>query len=70
VTLSFNLAPGAALSQAVTAIHALQTQLGVPATVHGAFAGTAQAFEQSRVTIPLLIAAAIAAIYVIMGVLY
>ena len=70
VTLSFNLAPGAALSQAVTAIDVLQTQLGVPATVHGAFAGTAQAFEQSMVTIPLLIAAAIAAIYVIMGVLY
>ncbi|MBV8736598.1 MAG: efflux RND transporter permease subunit [Alphaproteobacteria bacterium] len=70
VTLSFNLAPAAALSQAVTAIDALQAKLGVPATVHGAFEGTAQAFEQSMTTIPLLIAAAIAAIYVIMGVLY
>ena len=70
VTLSFNLAPGAALSQAVTATDALQTRLGVPATVRGAFEGTAQAFEQSMTTIPLLIAAAIAAIYVIMGVLY
>ena len=70
VTLSFNLAPGAALSQAVTAIDALQAKLGVPATVHGTFEGTAQAFEQSMTTIPLLIAAAVAAIYVIMGVLY
>jgi hydrophobe/amphiphile efflux-1 (HAE1) family protein len=70
VTLSFNLAPGAALSQAVAAIDALRTKLGAPATLQGAFEGTAEAFEQSMVTIPLLIAAAIAAIYVIMGVLY
>jgi multidrug efflux pump subunit AcrB len=70
VTLSFNLAPGAALSQAVTAIDALRTKLGAPATLYGAFEGTAQAFEQSMTTIPLLIAAAVAAIYVIMGVLY
>ncbi len=70
VTLSLNLAPGAALSQAVTAIDALRTKLGAPATLYGAFEGTAQAFEQSMVTIPLLIATAVAAIYVIMGVLY
>ncbi|HTV46553.1 MAG TPA: efflux RND transporter permease subunit [Stellaceae bacterium] len=70
VTLSFNLAPGAALSQAVAAIDALRTQIGAPATLIGAFEGTAQAYQQSLVTIPLLILAAIAAIYVIMGVLY
>ena len=70
VTLSFNLAPGAALSQAVAAIDASRTQIGAPATLNGAFEGTAQAYQQSLVTIPLLILAAIAAIYVIMGVLY
>ena len=70
VTLSFNLAPGAALSKAVAAIDALRTQIGAPATLIGAFEGTAQAYQQSLVTIPLLILAAIAAIYVIMGVLY
>ena len=70
VTLSFNLAPGAALSQAVAAIDALRTKIGAPATLIGAFEGTAQAYQQSLVTIPLLILAAIAAIYVIMGVLY
>jgi multidrug efflux pump subunit AcrB len=70
VTLSFNLAPGAALSQAVAAIDALRTEIGAPATLIGAFEGTAQAYQQSLVTIPLLILAAIAAIYVIMGVLY
>ncbi|HTV88398.1 MAG TPA: efflux RND transporter permease subunit [Stellaceae bacterium] len=70
VTLSFNLTPSAALSQAVTAINQLRTRLGMPATVHGAFEGTAQAFQQSMSTVPLLILAAVAAIYVIMGVLY
>ncbi|MGH7045342.1 MAG: efflux RND transporter permease subunit [Stellaceae bacterium] len=70
VTLSFNLAPGAALSQAVAAIDALRAKIGAPATLHGAFEGTAQAYQQSLVTIPLLILAAVAAIYVIMGVLY
>ncbi|HTV69936.1 MAG TPA: efflux RND transporter permease subunit [Rhizobiaceae bacterium] len=70
VTLSFNLAPGAALSQAVSAIDALRTKARVPATLYGAFEGTAQAYQQSLTTVPLLILAAIAAIYVIMGVLY
>ncbi len=70
VTLSFNLAPSAALSQAVSAIDAVRAKAGVPATVLGAFQGTAQAYQQSLTTVPLLILAAIAAIYVIMGVLY
>jgi hydrophobe/amphiphile efflux-1 (HAE1) family protein len=70
VTLSFNLARGAALSQAVSAIDALRTKAGIPPTLYGAFEGTAQAYQQSLTTVPLLILAAIAAIYVIMGVLY
>ncbi|MGB6486831.1 MAG: efflux RND transporter permease subunit [Steroidobacteraceae bacterium] len=70
VTLSFNVASGAALSQAVTAINALRAQAGVPDTLLGSFQGTAQAYQQSLTTVPLLILAAIAAIYVIMGVLY
>jgi hydrophobe/amphiphile efflux-1 (HAE1) family protein len=70
VTLSFNVASGAALSQAVSAINAVRAKAGVPATVLGAFEGTAQAYQQSLTTVPLLILAAIAAIYVIMGVLY
>jgi hydrophobe/amphiphile efflux-1 (HAE1) family protein len=70
VTLSFNLASGAALSQAVSAIDALRAKAGVPASLFGAFEGTAQAYQQSLTTVPLLILAAIAAIYVIMGVLY
>jgi multidrug efflux pump subunit AcrB len=70
VTLSFNVASGAALSQAVSAISAVRAKAGVPATVLGAFEGTAQAYQQSLTTVPLLILAAIAAIYVIMGVLY
>jgi multidrug efflux pump subunit AcrB len=70
VTLSFNVASGAALSQAVTAINAIRAQANVPDTVIGAFQGTAQAYQQSLSTVPLLILAAIAAIYVIMGVLY
>ena len=70
VTLSFNLAGGAALSQAVSAIDALRAKAGVPPSLYGAFEGTAQAYQQSLTTVPLLILAAIAAIYVIMGVLY
>ncbi len=70
VTLSFNLAPGAALGQAVAAITALHTQLGAPATLHGAFEGTAQAFQASLTSMPLLIAAAILVVYVVLGMLY
>jgi hydrophobe/amphiphile efflux-1 (HAE1) family protein len=70
VTLSFNLAPGASLSQAVGAITAAKEQLGAPATLYGAFEGTAQAFQASLASTPLLIAAAILVIYVLMGMLY
>jgi hydrophobe/amphiphile efflux-1 (HAE1) family protein len=70
VTLSFNLAPGVALSQAVDAISALSAQLHAPATLHGSFQGTAQAFQASLISTPLLILAAILVIYVVLGMLY
>jgi hydrophobe/amphiphile efflux-1 (HAE1) family protein len=70
VTLSFNLAPGASLSQAVDAITAAKASLGAPPTLIGQFQGTAQAFQASLVTMPLLVMAAIVVIYVIMGMLY
>jgi hydrophobe/amphiphile efflux-1 (HAE1) family protein len=70
VTLSFNLAPGAALSQAVDAISAVESQLHAPPTLHGSFQGTAQAYEASLTSTPLLILAAIIVIYVVLGMLY
>jgi multidrug efflux pump subunit AcrB len=70
VTLSFNLAPGASLSQAVNAIAAAKASLNAPPTLVGQFEGTAQAFQASLVTMPLLVMAAIAVIYIIMGMLY
>ncbi len=70
VTLSFNLARGFALSQAVDAITALGGQLNVPATLQGSFQGTAQAFQASLRSTPLLVLAAILVIYVVLGILY
>lgn len=70
VTISFNLAPGAALGDAVTAINAAEAELGMPATVQGSFQGTAQAFQASLSSQPYLIAAALIAVYIILGVLY
>jgi len=70
VTLSFNLAPGAALSQAVSAIQTAQTELGKPPTVLTSFQGNAQAFQSSLASEPYLIAAALIAVYIILGVLY
>ncbi len=69
-TLSFNLAPGVALSQATEAIQQTRDKLGAPAKLNGAFQGTAQAFQQSLSSEPMLIAAALIAVYVILGVLY
>jgi HAE1 family hydrophobic/amphiphilic exporter-1 len=69
-TLSFNLAPGVALSQATQAVEEARDKLGAPVTVTGAFQGTAQAFQQSLADEPILIAAALIAVYVILGVLY
>jgi len=70
VTFSFNLAPGVALGDAVKLINAAQEKAGMPSSITGAFSGTAQAFAASLATEPLLIAAAIAAVYVVLGMLY
>ena len=70
ITLSFNLAPGKALGQAVDAINALAERLNIPPTVSGSFQGTAQAFQASLSSMPLLVAAAILVVYIVLGVLY
>jgi hydrophobe/amphiphile efflux-1 (HAE1) family protein len=70
VTISFNLAPGAALGQAVDAIQRAVRQMGVPITVNGSFQGTAQAFQSSLSSQPYLIAAALISVYIILGILY
>jgi multidrug efflux pump subunit AcrB len=70
VTLSFNLAPGVALGEAVATIQAALRQLGLPASIRGSFQGTAQAFQASLANEPLLIAAALVAVYLVLGVLY
>ncbi|MCW0457176.1 efflux RND transporter permease subunit [Xanthomonas sacchari] len=70
VTISFNLAPGAALGDAVDAIQQAQAQLRVPATLSGSFQGTAQAFSASLRTQPYLILAALIAVYIVLGLLY
>jgi HAE1 family hydrophobic/amphiphilic exporter-1 len=69
-TLSFNLAPGVALSQATKAVEAARDKLDAPVTLTGSFQGTAQAFQQSLSSEPILIGAALIAVYVILGVLY
>jgi hydrophobe/amphiphile efflux-1 (HAE1) family protein len=70
VTISFNLAPGVALGQAVEKIKQLQVDLKTPITLDGAFQGTAQAFQSSLSSTPLLVAAAILAVYIVLGMLY
>jgi hydrophobe/amphiphile efflux-1 (HAE1) family protein len=70
VTISFNLAPGAALGQAVDAVEGAMQQMGVPITVTGSFQGTAQAFQSSLASQPYLIAAALISVYIILGILY
>jgi multidrug efflux pump len=70
VTISFNLAAGVALGEAVTAIGAAERDLGLPASIRGSFQGTAQAYQQSLASQPWLVAAALIAVYVVLGVLY
>jgi hydrophobe/amphiphile efflux-1 (HAE1) family protein len=70
VTLSFNLTPGVALGQAVDKIEAMTERLHVPATLNASFQGTAQAFQASLSSMPLLVAAAILVVYIVLGVLY
>ncbi len=70
VTISFNLAPGISLSQAITKIDAEKKRLGLPASMTGAFQGTAQAFQDSLGGLGLLLAFAVFVIYVVLGILY
>jgi len=70
VTLSFNLAPGAALGDAVAAIERAATQMRLPGSVQGTFQGTAQAFQDSLRSEPLLILSALVVVYIILGMLY
>ncbi len=69
-TLSFNLAPGASLSTAAEKIQAAVAALRMPATIQGSFQGTAQAFEASLASQPLLILVALLAVYLVLGILY
>jgi hydrophobic/amphiphilic exporter-1 (mainly G- bacteria), HAE1 family len=70
ITISFNLAQGVALGQATDAVQRAMTDLGAPATLNSSFQGTAQAFQQSLGTVPLLIMAALVVVYLILGILY
>jgi multidrug efflux pump len=69
-TISFNLAPGVSLSTAVDAINAAATRIGVPASIQGSYQGTARAFQESLANEPLLILAALLAVYAVLGILY
>ena len=70
LTISFNLAPGYSLSSATSDISAAAERLHLPGTIHGGFAGTAKVFQQTSSSQPLLILAALLAVYVILGMLY
>jgi multidrug efflux pump len=70
ITLSFNLPTGVALSDAVAQIDAAEQKLGMPPTIHGSFQGTAQAYQASLANEPLLITAALLAVYIVLGMLY
>ncbi|NML32199.1 efflux RND transporter permease subunit [Paraburkholderia antibiotica] len=69
-TISFNLPPGVSLSTATQVIYDTMAEIGMPATIHGSFQGTAQAFQQSMSDQPILILAALAAVYIVLGILY
>ena len=70
VTISFNLRTGASLGEAVLAIEDVEREMGLPANIHGSFQGTAQAYQESLADEPILIAAAILTVYIVLGVLY
>lgn len=70
VTVSFNLRPGVSLSQATQEIAAMQNRLGTPSTIHGSFSGTLQAYQKSLRTEPILVATALFAVYIVLGILY
>jgi hydrophobic/amphiphilic exporter-1 (mainly G- bacteria), HAE1 family len=70
ITISFNLAQNVALGQATDSVQKAMADLGTPATLNSSFQGTAQAFQQSLGTVPLLILAALVVVYLILGILY
>ena len=70
VTISFNLAPGVSLGDAVQQIEAAKRDIGLPATIQAGFQGTAQAYQQSIANTPILVLAALATVYIVLGVLY
>jgi multidrug efflux pump len=70
VTISFNLAPNASLGDAVNAIQTAASSIGLPKTIHTSFAGTAQAYQDSLANEPILIAAAVITVYLVLGILY
>jgi len=70
VTLSFNLAPGVAISDAVKAINQMEQNIGMPGTIRGSFSGTLQAYQSSLASEPLLIITALLAVYIVLGILY
>jgi multidrug efflux pump len=70
VTVSFNLAPGVSLSDATQSIALMQQRLGTPSTIRGFFAGTLEAYQQSLSTEPMLVATALLAVYIVLGILY
>jgi multidrug efflux pump len=70
VTASFNLAPNVSLSQATQSINQMQQRLGTPSSIHGFFAGTLLAYQQSLSTEPILVLAALLSVYIVLGVLY
>ena len=70
ITMSFNMPPGVALGEAVQAIEAAMREIGLPADIRGSLQGTAQAFQASLATQPLLILAALLAVYIVLGILY
>jgi hydrophobe/amphiphile efflux-1 (HAE1) family protein len=69
-TISFNLAPGVALGDAVTAVHRAEQEIGMPASIHAEFQGTAQAFKASLESEPMLVLAALVTVYIVLGMLY
>ena len=70
VTLSFNLAPSASLGEAVNAVKAAKEEVGMPPSIQGAFQGTAEAFQTSLQSEPVLILAAVVTVYIVLGILY
>jgi multidrug efflux pump len=70
VTISFNIPVGLSLGEAVPAIEQAMRDINLPSTVHGTFAGTAQAFQESLASEPILVAAALLTVYIVLGVLY